>query len=33
MSFYYSRKIDLFSKGLNNDSGQKFQISLEPTFL
>ena len=31
MSFYYSRKISIFSKGLNHDSGQKFQLSFEPT--
>ena len=33
MSFYYSRKICSFPKGLINDSGQIFQISFEPFFL
>ena len=33
MSFYHTRKIFIFPKGLNYDSGQKFQISFEPTFL
>ena len=31
MSFYYGRKICIFSKGLTQDSCQKFQLSLAPT--
>ena len=32
MSFYYSRKISIFSKELIHDFGQKFQISFRAYF-
>ena len=33
ISFYYIQKISIFAKGLTYDTGKKFQISFEPTFL
>ena len=32
MSFYYRRKISIFLRGLNHDSGQKLHRSFEPIF-
>ena len=33
MTFYYCRKISMFSKGLSHDSCKKFEISFELSFL